>query len=83
MTIDDAMLRRAKGLAVKSGRGLADVIDEAKRMLLARRGAPRKAGSEIDLPVFGGSGMLPGVDLEHKDALSVVLGDEDRTTSVR
>lgn len=74
MNIDDRLLRQAKLEAARSNRSLGDVVDDALRLLLApagRRGTP----PPIDLPVFGGSGLRPRVDLENKDGLTVLLDE--------
>lgn len=74
MNIDDALLRRLKEFAVRSGRSLGDIIDDALRVFLSE---PRQGGRQpVDLPVFGGSGLRPGVDLEDKEALAALLGDD-------
>ena len=55
-------------------------IDDAllveARELAARS---RRSLGDIELPVFGGSGLRAGVDLDDKDALAKLL-DEDRDT---
>lgn len=52
---------------------MGDVVDDALRVLLAERPGPREP---VELPVFGGSGLQPGVDLEDKEALAALLNDE-------
>jgi len=77
VTIDDVLLTEARQLAARSRRSLGDVVDDALRVLLtARRDA--EAAPELDLPVFGGSGLRPGVDLEDKDGLSLQLDRPDQ-----
>ena len=66
--IDDDLLAAAKARAVASGRTLNAVVEDALREAIARRtagGQPRR----IDLPTFGGSRLLPGVDLDDSAAL--------------
>jgi hypothetical protein len=36
-----------------------------------------------ELPVFGGSGLQPGVDLEDKESLASLLGDDLPTNARR
>ena len=74
VNIDDALLGQARELAVRSRRSLGDVVDDALRLLLGRETSGVGA---VELPTFGGSGLQPGVDLEDKDALAMLL-DEDR-----
>lgn len=75
VNIDDRLLRQAKLEAARSNRSLGDVVDDALRLLLAPAGRSRSP-ARLDLPVFGGSGLRPGVDLEDKDGLAALLDDE-------
>ncbi|HWH28044.1 MAG TPA: ribbon-helix-helix domain-containing protein [Mycobacteriales bacterium] len=72
VSIDDELLREAKVAAARSGRTLSDVVTDALRVLLARQ---EDRGGSVTLPVFGGSGLQPGVDLEDKDGLAAVLDE--------
>jgi hypothetical protein len=74
VNIDDRLLRQAKLEAARSNRSLGDVVDDALRLLLAPAGRGRTA-PPLDLPVFGGSGLRPGVDLEDKEGLAAVLDE--------
>jgi hypothetical protein len=66
--MDDALLRRAKEYAARSGTTLTRVIENALREHLARR--PHRAVREpVVLPTFGGQGLLPGVDLDDTASL--------------
>ena len=73
--LDEGLLRRAKARAGRQGRALSEVVCDALRVSLAARAGPRR---EVALPTFGGSGLKPGVDLEDKDALAALLGEDDR-----
>ena len=75
VNIDDRLLRQAKLEAARSNRSLGDVVDDALRLLLAPAGRGRPE-ARVDLPVFGGSGLRPGVDLEDKEGLAALLDDE-------
>ena len=78
VNIDPELLAAAKELAARTRRSLGEVVDDALRLLLAERPADR---APVRLPVFGGSGLRPGVDLEDKDALAELLErreDDDR-----
>ena len=52
------------------------VHDRQPRGPLSRVDQPDQGGA-VDLPVYGGSGLQPGVDLEDKEALAVLLEAED------
>jgi hypothetical protein len=78
VNIDDRLLRQAKLEAARCNRSLGDVVDDALRLLLAPTGRGRSA-PKLDLPVFGGSGLRPGVDLEDKEGLAALLDDEAAT----
>jgi hypothetical protein len=74
VTIDDRLLQQAKLAAAHSGRTLSDLVDDGLRLLLARP-QPRQVTPPA-LPVFGGSGLQPGVDLEDKEGLAALLDDQ-------
>ncbi len=66
--IDDQLLAEAKAQAVRSGRTLGAVVEDALRAALARRG---RRGGEMppELPTSRGGRLQPGVDLEDSAAL--------------
>lgn len=72
VTIDDRLLKQVKVAAVRSGRTVSDLVDDGLRLLLSQSQHP---GSVVSLPVFGGSGLREGVDLEDRDGLSALLED--------
>ena len=73
--LDDDLLKEAKALAAQSGSTLAAVIEGALREALARRRRP--ARDRVELPVFEGGGLQPGVDLDDSAALADLM-DGDR-----
>lgn len=75
VNLDDELLRRAKERAARQGRTLSEVVSDALRVSLAEQAGPHR---EVTLPTFGGSGLKSGVDLEDKDALAALLGEDDR-----
>lgn len=81
VNIDETLLRRAREVAAQGRRSLGDVVDDALRLLLVERHP--KARHRVELPVFGGSGLQPGVDLEDKDALAALLGDDEPARAAR
>ena len=69
--IDDHLLRQARERALTTSCPLGAVVDDALRLLLVRESET----STVELPTFGGSGLLPGVDLEEKDRFATLLDD--------
>lgn len=65
--IDDELYRRVKADAARSGRTVGQLIEDAVRAALDRR--VDVAEVVPDLPVYGGSGVLGGVDLSSGAAL--------------
>jgi hypothetical protein len=80
--IDDALYRRAKEYAARSGRTVGEVIEDALRASLQ----PRR-GEDVrdlpDLPVFGGSGTMPGVDLTDEAALRDLMDERGSLDALR
>jgi hypothetical protein len=71
--IDETLYRRAKARAAQTGRTVSEVIEDALRVSM------RPGQREVEvapLPTFGGSGVLPGVDLTSSAAVRDVM-DED------
>ncbi len=66
--IDDGLLAEAKTRAAKSGRTLNAVVEDALREAFARRAAADRP-SRPELPVFRGSRLVAGVDLDDSAAL--------------
>jgi len=82
VNIDDELLAEAKIVAARGRRSLGTVIDDALRAMLSARGETGARGRVV-LPTDGGSGLQPGVDLEDKDALAELLGDNARSRAPR
>jgi len=74
VNISDDLLARAKVLAAETHRSLGDVIDDALRSSFLK-GAANTKPRRVKLVTDGGSGLQPGVDLEDKDSLSELLGE--------
>lgn len=70
--IDETLLREAKHLAVRTGRSLTAVIEDALRASLARQqgAVPREP---FVLVTVGGLGLRPGVDLDDSAGLLDLL----------
>jgi len=72
--LDDELYAAVKARAARSGRTVAAVIEDALRAQLAANST--RSASLPTLPVFGGSGVMPGADLESNAALRSTM-DED------
>ncbi len=68
ITLDDQLFAEAKRQALKTGRTLAAVIEEALRESLARRRAHVRR-ERVRLPTYGSGGLQPGVDLDDTASL--------------
>jgi len=79
--IDDSLYRRVKARAVETGRTTAEVIEDAVREAL--RPERRERSPLPSLPVFGGSGVLPGVDLASNAAVRDVMDAETAVDALR
>lgn len=72
--IDDELYRRVRQVADRTDRTIGEVIEDA--IQLAFR--PTRDDQPIsDLPVHGGSGVMPGVDLTSNRSIAEAM-DEDR-----
>ena len=80
--IDDALYRRAKTLAAQSGRTVSDVIEDAVRTSLSSK-PPSGAADTTELPVFGGTGVQPGVDLSDSASLRDLMDDGEGLGALR
>ncbi len=74
--IDDELLAEAKLRAAQTGRTLNDVVADALRESFARR--ERHDTERPKLPVFQGSRLMPGVDLDDSAALLELMESEQR-----
>lgn len=81
IAIDDNLLRQTKALAVETNRTVGQVVEDALRVVLT----VREAGSATvaPLPVYGGSGVLPGVDLSDAAALLDVMDEAEPVDALR
>jgi hypothetical protein len=77
LSIDDALLSRAKKRAADRGVTLGAFLDDALRAYLVEK--PETA-AVVDLPSFEAGGVLPGVDVSSNRALYDLL-DEDEPVS--
>jgi hypothetical protein len=75
VNIDEHLLAEAKAMAARGHRSLGDIIDDALRSLFVERTEHTPLTQRVVLPVGGGSGLQPGIDLEDKESLAEALGD--------
>lgn len=73
--IQDELFTDLKRIAAESGRTLTAVIHDALRESLARRRAAKRPA--FDLPVFSGTGVMPGVDLNDTASLTELMDQDD------
>ena len=67
VSIDDDVLREAKGRAAAEGRTLGELITEALRQRLSRR--PRRTRGRYGAVTSGEGGPRPGVDITNNAAV--------------
>lgn len=81
INIDDSLYAELKGIAARTGRTLTSVIHDALLESLSRRRNANR--SPAKLPVFKGTGVMPGVDLSDSAAiLDHMEDDQGRPPSV-
>lgn len=74
VNIDDQLLAEARVLAARTARSLGAVVDDALRAML-RRDAEEHDRTQFRLPIHGAGGLQAGVDLDDKEALAELMGD--------
>ena len=78
--IDDEVYRRVKQVADRSDRTIGQVIEDA--IQLAFRPI-RSDVSIAELPVYGGSGVMPGVDLTSNRSVAETMDEDVSLGSMR
>jgi hypothetical protein len=78
--IDDELYREVKAQAALEGRTVGEVIEDALRL---RRQRGQAEASFEPLPVYGGSGVMPGVDLGDMSALRDVMDADVSVDALR
>lgn len=82
ITIDDELYRSVKERAVQSGRTIGEIIEDAVRRALDERPTPDNEPL-APLPTYGGTGVLPGVDLTSNAALRDLMDAEESVDALR
>lgn len=75
INLDDNLMSDLKRLAADSGCTLTSVIHDALRESLSRRQCARQG--RVDLPVFHGTGLQPGVDISDSAAVLEIMEQPD------
>jgi hypothetical protein len=71
------LIEEARQVAAESGRTLDEVISDALCVELNRRRAWKQSPPpKVNIPTFGGGGVLPGVDLSSNAALEDLIESE-------
>jgi hypothetical protein len=80
VNIDDQLLAEAKLLAARTHRTIGSVLEDALRKLMSEQ-RPEASG-RYSLPDFHfNGGLQPGVDLEDKELMAALLGEDRRAPS--
>jgi hypothetical protein len=76
VNVDARLLAEAKLFAAREHRSIGSVLDDALRLLLSQA-SDRPRPTSYELPTFEPSepGLVPGVDLEDKELIVDLLGD--------
>lgn len=78
--IDDELYRRVKHVADQTDRTIGQVIEDA--IQLAFR-PTRPDQPTADLPVHGGSGVMPGVDLTSNQSIAEAMDEDGALDAMR
>lgn len=73
--IDDNLHAELKDIAARNGKTLTAVIIDALRDSLSRR--PNEERLPVNLPVFNGTGVMPGVNLNNSASLRDLMEEGD------
>lgn len=76
--LNDDLLAQAKEAAVKSGRTLTAVVEDALRQSLSKKNTTPKR-RQIRLPSSGEGGLRPGVNLDSTAELLDIMDGIDAT----
>ncbi|MDQ3451542.1 MAG: ribbon-helix-helix domain-containing protein [Actinomycetota bacterium] len=82
MRIDDELYRAVKEQAARAGRTVGEVIEDAiRRSVTAEDQEPHERPPR--LPTYGGSGVLPGVDLTNNAGLRDLMDTDEPVDALR
>lgn len=81
INIDDQLLRQLKADSARTGRTLGSLVEDAVRASYGRHAAIQP---DLEpLPTFGGSGLMPGVDITDMRSLRDLLDDGEPLDALR
>lgn len=81
INISEHLYRAAKARAAETSQTVSEVIEDAIRESLREK--PEAKAPLAPLPVFGGSGVLPGIDLSDATALREAMDRGEPIDSLR
>jgi hypothetical protein len=81
INISEQLYREAKARAASTSQTVSEVIEDAVREAL--RPKPQGDAMRDPLPVFGGQGLVPGVDLSSQEALVDTMDLENDVDALR
>jgi len=67
--LDDNLLYEAEAFATRQGTNLNTMIENLMREMLQRYRQESKERKKIEIPIFHGDGLQPGIDLNNSHAL--------------
>lgn len=70
--IEDGLLKEIKADALREGVSVTAYTENALREVLAKRQVVQKS-APVELPVFHGDGVLPGVDISNSASLLDIM----------
>lgn len=74
VNIDDNLLAEVKLIAARGNTTIGSVLEDALRRMLADP-TPEASRAEFSLPSSGSGGLAAGVDLQDREAIAELLGD--------
>lgn len=80
--IDDELYRTVKEQAAQTGRTVGEIIEDAVRRSITTADSGND-GPLPPLPVYGGSGVLPGVELASNAAVRDVMDGDGPVDALR
>lgn len=78
MNISDHLLAEAKVLAARTHRSIGAVVDDALRVLLRHEDRASGGTTAWTFPTGGDGGLQPGVNLDDREAVAELLGENSR-----
>ncbi len=80
--IDEELYRAVKERAARAGRTVGEIIEDAIRRSITTQ--DREPDAQLPrLPAYGGSGVMPGVDLSSNAALRGLMDTDEPVDALR